>query len=204
MGIPLRRGRDLRSERLAHGAAGGRHQRNDGAQAVGRSRIRSASTCARARTPTGAWTTIVGVDRRHPSRRPRGSAAAGVVHHLSAGTAGGAVHRAADNRRSGADGGDRPRRGAAHRQEPAALRHAHDDDAAIGSGVDAPLHAADRRRLRRARARPRGDRRLRRDVADRQRAHARGRRAAGARRGAVAVAEDDRRAGREAGRPSAS
>ena len=88
-------------------------------------------------------------DRRHPSRRPRGSAAAGDVHQLPAGPAGVAVHRAAHDRRSGAAGGNRPRRSAPHRQEPADLRHAHHVDAAIGGGVDAALHPVDRRRLRR-------------------------------------------------------
>ena len=51
---------------------------------------------------------------------------------------------------------------------------------------------------------PCGDRRLRRDVADRQRADARSRRAARARRGAVAAAADDRRPGGNSSPASAS
>ncbi len=111
-------------------------------------------------------------DRRHPPRRARGSAAAGDVHQLSAGTAGVAVHRAANHQRSGAARRDRAGRSAPHRQEPADLRDAHHVDAALGCGVDTSLHPVDRRRFRIARARPGGDWRLRRDVVDRQRADA--------------------------------
>ena len=70
----------------------------------------------------------------------------------------------------------------------------------VGRRVDAAIHPADRRRVRRARARPRGDWRLRRDVADRQRAHPRSRRPARPRRAAGGAVADDCRPGRKAGR----
>ena len=71
--------------------------------------------------PTGPWTTIVGVigDIRHGGLEEVPQP--GAVHHLPAGTAGRPLHRAADHGRSGADDRDGARRGAANRQEPAAL-----------------------------------------------------------------------------------
>ena len=138
---------------------------------------------------TGPWTTIIGVigDIRHGGLEEEPQPELYITYLQGPPVAPFIVLRT--TRRSGAAGRDGARRSAAHRQEPAALRHAHDVDAAIGVGVDAALHPADRRRLRRAGARPGGDRRLRRDVADRQRAHARSRRAPRARRGAVAAAD---------------
>ena len=119
-GHPDPQGPQLQPGRQRHGAAGGGDQRDHGPPAVPKP---GSARQARAHGPEPDGT--VDDDRRrdwrHPPRRARGSAAAGAVHHLPAGTAGRSVHRPADDRRSGAADRDGARRGAAHRQEPADL-----------------------------------------------------------------------------------
>ena len=133
--------------------------------------------------------------RRRQAQRARRSAAAGNVCEPLAGLGDVTLHRDADDRERGRHDRSGARRGPGDRSRSAVLLDSNHGRREIRLRGTAALRPGARRSLRRAGAVARGDRRLRRHVAARERAHAGSRRPSGTRRASVPGDDDAGRSG---------